>query len=143
MVLQKPQEQTDRLPPPRTLIMDFTWTHTRVGRSNLHPIGQLMHTRRSDGASEPDGALKTVDRTTIIHYRQVYLNRQDPIAFMPVAVDTCGRIYDDFSRLLFLHSHREASSLGNELPEESGQFRFLITSSLPNLEGSVTSVGLI
>ena len=29
VVLQKPQEQTDRLPPPRTLILDFTLTHTR------------------------------------------------------------------------------------------------------------------
>jgi hypothetical protein len=28
VVLQKPQEQTDRLPPPRTLILDFTLTHT-------------------------------------------------------------------------------------------------------------------
>jgi hypothetical protein len=29
VVLQKPQEQVDRLPPPRTLILDFTLTHTR------------------------------------------------------------------------------------------------------------------
>jgi hypothetical protein len=36
VVLQKPQEQTDRLPPPRTLIMDFTLTRLRYGRSNLH-----------------------------------------------------------------------------------------------------------
>ncbi len=28
VVLQKPQEQADRLPPPRTLILDFTLTHT-------------------------------------------------------------------------------------------------------------------
>ncbi len=28
VVLQKPQERTDRLPPPRTLILDFTLTHT-------------------------------------------------------------------------------------------------------------------
>ena len=28
VVLQKPQEQTDNLPPPRTLILDFTLTHT-------------------------------------------------------------------------------------------------------------------
>ncbi len=26
VVLQEPQEQTDRLPPPRTLILDFTLT---------------------------------------------------------------------------------------------------------------------
>jgi hypothetical protein len=32
VVLQKPQEQADRLPPPRTLILDFTMTHTRYGR---------------------------------------------------------------------------------------------------------------
>ena len=38
---------------------------------------------------------------------------------MPVTVDTSGRIYDDFSRLLFLHTHREASALANELPGES------------------------
>jgi hypothetical protein len=29
VVLQKPQEQADRLPPPRTLILDFTLTHTQ------------------------------------------------------------------------------------------------------------------
>ena len=71
-----------------------------------------------------DGALKTVDRDKIIHYRQLYLNRPDPIAFMSVTVDTSGHIYDDFSRLLFLHAHREASALANELQEESDQFRF-------------------
>jgi hypothetical protein len=35
------QEQTHRLPPPRTLILDFTLTHRCFGRSNLHPIGQI------------------------------------------------------------------------------------------------------
>jgi hypothetical protein len=35
VVLQKPQEQDDRLPPPRTLILDFTLTHTRYGRSPI------------------------------------------------------------------------------------------------------------
>ena len=39
---------------------------------------------------------------------------------MPVAVDTSGRIYDDFLCLLFLHAHRESSALGNDIPEESG-----------------------
>jgi hypothetical protein len=58
-------------------------------------------------------------------YRQIYLNRPDPIAFMPVTVDTSGCIYDDFSCLLFFHDHREVSVLTNELPEESDQFRFL------------------
>jgi hypothetical protein len=71
------------------------------------------------------------------HYRQLYLNRPDPISFMPVTVDTSGRVYDDFSRLLFLHAHREASALANEIPEESDQFRFLRATCYDNIKGSV------
>jgi hypothetical protein len=56
---------------------------------------------------------------------------------MPVAVDTSGRVYDDFNRLLFLYAHREASALVNELPEVSDQFRFLRATCLANLKGSV------
>ncbi len=76
-------------------------------------------------------------RAKIRHYRQLYMNRPKPIAFMPVAVDTTGRIYEDFSRLLFLHAHREASALANELPEESDQFRFLRAACFANIKGSV------
>jgi hypothetical protein len=67
----------------------------------------------------------------------MYINRPDPIAFMPVAVDTSGRVYDDFSLLLFLHAHRETSGLSNEIPEESEQFRFLRTDCYANIKGSV------
>jgi hypothetical protein len=88
-------------------------------------------------APEHDGALRTVARAKIRHYRQLYINRPEPIAFMPVAVDTADRIYEDFSRLLFLHAHREASVLGNELPEESEQFRFLRAAWFANIKGSV------
>ena len=76
-------------------------------------------------------------RKKIIHYRQLYLDRPEPIAFMPVAVDTSDRIYDDFLRLLFLLAHREASTLANDIPEESGHFRFLRTACLANIKGSV------
>jgi hypothetical protein len=76
-------------------------------------------------------------RKKIIHYHQLYIDRPDPIAFMPVAVDTSGRIYDDFLRLLFLYSHREASAVANDIPEESGHFRFLHASCLANIKGSV------
>jgi hypothetical protein len=123
--LQKPQEQDDRLPPPRTLMLDFTLTHTRYGRSHVHPVGQLTNIRRSDSAPEPDGPLRVVVRKKILHYRQLYIDHPDPITFMPVEVDTSDCIYDDFLRLLFLHAHREASALVNEIPEDSGQFRFL------------------
>jgi hypothetical protein len=137
IVLQKPRDLTDCLPPPRTLILDFTLTHTRFGKSQLSSLGQLTHTRRTDGTPEPDGALRTVVREKIRHYRQLYVNRPESIAFMPVAVDTAGRIYDDFSRLLFLYGHREASALANELPEESEQFRFLRATCFANIKGSV------
>ena len=76
-------------------------------------------------------------RAKIRHYRQLYINLPEPIAFMPVVVDTSGRIYDDFSRLLFLHAHREVSALANELPEESEQFRFLHAACFANIKGSV------
>ena len=46
-------------------------------------------------------------------------------------------MYDEFIRLLFLHTHREESVLVNELPEESDQFRFLRVSSFVNLKGEV------
>jgi hypothetical protein len=46
-------------------------------------------------------------------------------------------IYDDFGRLLFLHVNRESSDLTNEIPEESGQFRFLRVSYYANIKGSV------
>jgi hypothetical protein len=137
VVLQKPRDLTDCLPPPRTLILDFTLTHTRFGKSQLSSLGQLTHTRRTDGTPEPDGALRTVERVKIRHCRQLYINRPEPIAFMPVAVDTAGRIYEDFSGLLFLHAHREASALDNELPEESEQFRFLDAACFANIKGSV------
>jgi hypothetical protein len=72
----------------------------------------------------------------------LYINRPDPISFMPVAVDTSGRVYDDFSRLLFLHAHREASALANEIPEESEQCRFLRAACYANINIK-GSVGLI
>ena len=57
VVMQKPQPQANRLPPPLTLIMDYTMTHISFGRSHVNPMGQLTNTRRSDGASDPDGSL--------------------------------------------------------------------------------------
>jgi hypothetical protein len=86
---------------PLTLIMDYTMTHVRFGRSHLHPMGQLTNARRSDGAPDPDSAFKEVVRIKIRHYRNLYLNHPDPIPFIPLVVDTTGRMYDEFIRLLF------------------------------------------
>ncbi len=85
----------------------------------------------------PYPSLKEVSRIKIRHYRNLYLNRPDPIVFIPLAVDTTGRMYDEFIRLLFLHAHREASALDNEFPEESDKFRFLCASCFANLKGAV------
>ncbi len=137
MDLQKPQEQTDRLPPPRTLILDFTLTHTQYG-SHVYTTGQVTNctsTRSSDDAPELDGDLREVVRKKILHYHQLYINRPDPITLLPDAVDTTGRLYDDFSRLLFLQAHREASVLTNEIPEESDQFRFFVWPVILILKG--------
>ena len=49
---------------------------------------------------------------------------------MSMEVDTSDHIYDDFSRILYLHVLLEASALKNELPEDSDQFRFLRASCL-------------
>ncbi len=64
-------------------------------------------------------------RMNIGHYRQIYADRTDPIVFLSIVVSTSGRVYEDFARLPFLHTYREASILTGELPEESEQFRFL------------------
>ena len=61
---------------------------------------------------------------------------------MSVTVNTSGRVYDDFVRIIFLHVHRETSILPGEFAEESDQFRFL-NLHLVNLKGSARSVGLI
>ena len=52
-------------------------------------------------------------------------------------MDATGLMYDEFIRLLFLHAHREASALANELPEESDRFRFHRASCFANLKGAV------
>ena len=50
------------------------------------------------------------------------MNHPDPNVFIPLVVDTTGRLYEEFIRLLFLHTHREVSDLDNELSEESDSF---------------------
>ena len=123
--------------PPRTLVMDVTMTHDRYGRTTQHTNGALTHRVSSIGGPQPDGALNKAVRMKIRHYRQIYVDRSDPIVFLLITVNTSGRIYEDFTRLLFLHTHREASILDGELPEETEQFRFLRPSRLVNLQGSV------
>ena len=89
-------------------------THDRYGRSTQYTNGALTNRLSSTGAPQPDGALNTAVRKKIRHYRQIYGDRSDPIVFLPFSVSTSGRVYDDFTRLLFLHAHREASILARK-----------------------------
>ena len=52
------------------------------------------------------------------------MDKTDPVIFLSVVVNTSGRVYDDFVRLLVLDAHREASILAGELPDKSDEFRF-------------------
>ena len=47
---------------------------------------------------QPDGPLMTVDRSKIQHYRRIYLDHPDPIAFIPLTVDTKDGLYDELIR---------------------------------------------
>ncbi len=131
-----PLGEDDRLPP-RTLVMDVTMTHDRYGRTTQHTNGALTHRVSSTGAPQSDGALNKTVRIKIRHQRQIYVDRPDPIVFLPIVVSTSGHVYEDFALLLFLHVYRESSILSGELPEESEQFRFLRSSHLTNLKDSV------
>jgi hypothetical protein len=117
--------------------MDVTMTHDRYGRTTQHTNGTLTHRVPSTGVPQPDGALNKTVRMKIRHYRQIYADRPDPIVFLSISVNTSGHVYEDFARLIFLHTHREPSILAGELPEESEQFRFLRASRWSNLKGSV------
>ena len=91
----------------------------------MDPIGHLTNTKSSDGVLILMVLrFRAVTRKKIVHYHQLYIDRPDPIAFMPVVFDTSVHSYDDFLRLLFLHAHREASALANEIQEESGAISF-------------------
>ncbi len=111
-----PRGADDRLPP-RTLVMDVTMTHDHYGRTTQRANGALTHRVSSAGAPQPDGVLNKAARNKIRHYRQICTDRPDPIAFLSITVSTSGRVYEDFTRLLFLQAHREASILAGELPD--------------------------
>lgn len=106
---------------PHPLILDFTLTHDHYGSSNVYPTGKITHTLPSNGVPHPDGTLKKSSRSDF-----------------PLPVDSSGRLYDDFLRLIFFHTHHwESSDLARELPEESDQFQFIHTVCLVHLRGSV------
>ncbi len=109
-----PPGKDDRFPP-HTLVMDVKMTHDRYGRTTQRTNGALSHRVSSTCVPQPDGTLNKATRIKIRHFRQIYVDRVDPIAFLSVVVNTSGHVYEDFTRLLFLYVYREASILTGEL----------------------------
>jgi hypothetical protein len=60
--------------------------------------------------------LNMSDRNEILYYRQIYTHRTDSVVILPITVSTSGRVYEDFTRLFFLHTCREASILSVTIP---------------------------
>ena len=58
------------------------------------------------------------------------------ISFFPTAMES-EVFFTILVTYFFLHDHREASALSNEIPEESEQFRFLRTACNASIKGSV------
>ena len=117
-------------------------THPRYVSSRVYTTGQLTNTRSSDDAPELDGALREVARKKILHYRQLYINRPDPIARLPVAVDTTGRLYDYMMIIVVYYFYTLTVKLRlwttkyrSEIPEESDQFRFFVRPVMLILKG--------
>ena len=100
------------------------------------PYGSSYTHRTIRWCPDPDGTLIESVRIKIRHYRNVCLNRPDPIVFLPLTVDTTDRLYDD-CLAIELSEESEASALAIELSEESDQFRFLPVVCFANLKGAV------
>jgi hypothetical protein len=134
-----PLGEDDRIPP-HTLVMDVTMTYDRYGLTTRRTNGTLTNRVSSTGAPQPDGVLNKADRIKIRCYRQIYVDRTDPTVFLTVTENTSGHVYEDFTRLLFLHAHREASILVGELPVECQQFCFFRASHLDNFKNTVSLI---
>ncbi len=71
----------------------------------LHPIisGQISNTRHPETV-KADSVFKNETRSKNFHYRKLYLDLPDPIVFLPLAVNTSGRLYDDAQMTSFVCS---------------------------------------
>jgi hypothetical protein len=114
--------------PRRVLVMDGTMTHDRYGRTTQYTNGGITHRVSSTGGPQTDGPLNKTVRLKIRHYRQIYVNRTDPIVFLPIAVSTSGRVYEDFALLFFLHT-RSTGTLTKGIVRTVSNFRTVWKSS--------------
>ena len=79
-------------------------THDRYGRTTQRRNGGLTHRVSSTDSSQPDGVLNKTAR---------------------MKISTSGRVSEDFTRLLFLPTHRETSILVGELPIDLSTWSFI------------------
>ncbi len=86
-------------------------THDRFGCSTQSTNGALTHRVSSTGAPQPDGVLRNVVIKKIRHYRHLYEDKTDPVIFLTVTMNTSGRVYDDFVRLIFWPNSMNTVSL--------------------------------
>jgi hypothetical protein len=59
-------------------------THDRHGSNTENTNGALTHRIPSNGAPQPDGALKNAARKKLLRYRQLYVDLSPPVVFIPV-----------------------------------------------------------
>ena len=62
-----PREQDNHLPP-WSLLLDYTMTHDRFGRSNLHTDGKITHCLRSNGEPQSDDTVNNAIHVRISEY---------------------------------------------------------------------------
>ncbi len=136
VVMQKPQPQGNRLPPPRTLIMDYTMTHIRFGRSHLHPMDQLTNTRRSDG-DWPRCVIKRSGQNQNQAIQEFVLESPGPYC---IYTFSRGHYWTDvwwiYPFVIFAHPPWSIG-FGYWFARGIGQFRFLHVSCFANLKGAV------
>jgi hypothetical protein len=91
-------------------------THDRYGRTTKQTNGARTHRVSSTDDPPPDGVLNKSSSMKIRCYRQICVDRPDPIVFLSITVSTSGRVYEDFSfmPLPFFFNSRQVSPLLNQ-----------------------------
>ena len=91
---------------------------------NTHFNGQLTNTGRSDGAPEPDGTIKVMTRKKIIIIVNSTLIVLTPSPLCRLQL-TLQAVFMMTSFVFYSCMLTVKHALSNDIPEESGHFRFL------------------
>ena len=85
------------------LVLDLRIAHDRFGSSADPTLNGKLHY-----PTNIDKSLNETGNDKIRKYRADYNNNPpNSVAFMPAIAGTTGRLYSEFTRLLFLQAHRE------------------------------------